>query len=214
MLNLKLKTIASLISKDDIVIDVACDHAYLAIYLKENNLCQEVYASDISASALKEANKNITQKKLAIKTYLSDGFNNIPKLDINTIVIAGVGTNTILDILKNTPQDINKIILSSNNDYELLRHKMLKKGFYILKEIVIKDHNKYYPIMLFTTNKQKETKLTLKYGKSSNQEYYTYLLNKKIGILNKLPKNKFKPRLKLYKEIWELKYFIKKTLDY
>ena len=155
MLNLKLKTIASLISKDDIVIDVACDHAYLAIYLKENNLCQEVYASDISASALKEANKNITQKKLAIKTYLSDGFNNIPKLDINTIVIAGVGTNTILDILKNTPQDINKIILSSNNDYELLRHKMLKKGFYILKEIVIKDHNKYYPIMLFTKEKQK-----------------------------------------------------------
>ena len=40
MLNKKLKTIASLIDKNDTVLDIGCDHAYLAIYLKQNNLCK------------------------------------------------------------------------------------------------------------------------------------------------------------------------------
>ena len=59
MLNKKLKTIASLINKNDTVLDIGCDHAYLAIYLKQNNLCKDVYASDINSNALKQANKNI-----------------------------------------------------------------------------------------------------------------------------------------------------------
>ena len=37
MLNQKLKVIANLINPQDKVIDIGCDHAYLAIYLKENN---------------------------------------------------------------------------------------------------------------------------------------------------------------------------------
>ncbi|MDE5539916.1 MAG: class I SAM-dependent methyltransferase, partial [Bacilli bacterium] len=98
MLNLKLKTIADLITNDDIVIDTCCDHAYLAIFLKENKLCKEVYASDISLNALNIAKRNIKAKKLNIKTYLSDGLKDIPNLDINTVVIAGVGTSTALDM--------------------------------------------------------------------------------------------------------------------
>ena len=35
MINLKLKTIASFIEKEDVVLDTCCDHAYLAIYLKQ-----------------------------------------------------------------------------------------------------------------------------------------------------------------------------------
>ncbi len=214
MLNLKLKTITTLVNKNDIVIDMACDHAYLAIYLKENNLCQEVYASDISKNALLNAQNNIKAKNLNIKTYLSDGFNNLPNLNINTAIIAGVGTKTILNIVKNTPSSVNKYIISSNNNYEELRTTMLKYHFYNTKEIVIKENNKYYPIILFTKNIQKETKLTLKYGKSSNIEYFTYLLNKNYQILKNIPKLKVLNRLKVYINILNLKKLIKqKTLD-
>ena len=216
MLNLKLKTIASLINKDDIVIDMACDHAYLAIYLKENNLAKEVYASDISKNALMNANKNIKENNLHIKTYLSDGFKNIPlNLNLNTVIIAGVGTTTILSILKDLPANINKLIISSNNDYELLYQEMFKHKFYNTKEIVIKENNKYYPIILYTKDYQKETKLTLKYGKSNNLEYYNYLLIKKQEILKHIPRHKLLTKYKKIKEIINLKKLIKeKTLDY
>ncbi len=188
MLNLKLKTIALLINKDDIVIDVACDHAYLAIYLKEHNLCKEVYASDISKEALNNANKNIKNSNLNIKTYLSDGLLDIPIKEnkINTVIIAGVGTNTALNIVK-TSKDIPKYIISSNNNHEELRKNMQNLGFYNEKEIVIKENKKYYPIIIFQKDSKKDNEFILKYGKSTNKEYYKYLLTKEKNIMSQIP---------------------------
>lgn len=209
MLNNKLKAISKLVKKEDIVIDIGCDHAYLAIYLKENNLCKEVYASDISANVLKIAKENIQKSKTNIKTYLSDGFKDIDNKEINTAIISGMGTSTILGIVRTAPNNINKYIISSNNDHELLRKSMLKKGFYVKDEVVIKDKDKYYPIMLFNKEKQKETKLTLKYGKSNNKEYFKHLLNKEENILKHIPKRHIIMLLKHKKNIKELNKIIK-----
>lgn len=195
MLNLKLKAISELISSDDIVLDTCTDHAYLPIYLKKNNLCEEVYASDISESALNNAKENIKKQNLDIKTFLSDGFKNIPVNNINTTIIAGVGTSTVIKIIDNAPNNIIKYIISSNNNYEELRQYMLKKKFYIKKELIVKENNKFYPIMLFTKEKTKETKFTLKYGKSNNQEYFNYLITKEENILKNIPSKYILKRL-------------------
>ena len=178
MLNKKLIAIASLIEPEDIVIDIGCDHAYLAIYLKKEKLCKDVYASDISENVIKIAKENIKKKNTNIEVYLSDGFKGINNNKINTAIISGMGTSTILSIINNAPKNVEKYIISSNNDYEVLRKEMLKKNFYIKKEIVIKERDKYYPIIIFTKEFQKENKLSLKYGKSNNKEYYKYLKEK------------------------------------
>ena len=210
MINLKLKTIASFVSPEDIVIDTCCDHAYLAIYLKQNHLCKEVYASDINIHALEVARKNITSSKLNITTYLSDGFKSINNSDIDTTVIAGVGTNTVLDIIDSAPQSIKKYIISSNNNWDELRFSLYQRGLYIQEEKVVLDKGKFYVIMLVTKDYVKENKLSLKYGKSNNKEYFEYLLEKEKDILKKIPKNKIYMRFKCYLNIKELKYIIKR----
>ena len=161
-MNLKLQAIAKLINSQDIVIDVGTDHAYLPIYLKQNKLCKEVYASDVSPKALENAKQNIKKANLKITTYLTNGLKNINNQNINTIVIAGMGTLSILGILEDIPGNITKLIISSNNEHETLRKKLLKKKFYIEKEIVVKENNKYYPIMLLTRNYHKYTKIWFK----------------------------------------------------
>jgi len=187
MLNNKLKAISKLVNKEDVVVDIGCDHAYLAIYLKENEICKEAYASDISENVLKVAKNNIKKSKVDVEVFLSDGFLNIKNNDINTAIISGMGASTIINIIKKAPLHITKYIISSNNEHEELRKFMLKNMFYIKTEIVIKEKDKYYPIMLFTNEKQKESSITLKYGKSNNKEYYKYLENKEKEILKKIP---------------------------
>ena len=210
MMNQKLKAIASLIDKKDIVLDTCCDHAYLAIYLKKNKLCKDVFASDINIHALEQEKKNILASGLIIPTYLSDGFLDITNESINTVVIAGVGASTVLHILDGAPKRISKFIISSNNHQEELRKELYKRELYIQKEIIVFEKGKCYVILLVTKQKLKENKLSLKYGKSNNKEYFEYLLEKEKDILKKIPKNKIYMRFKCYLNIKELKYIIKR----
>ena len=66
-----------------------------------------------------------------------------------TLVLAGMGTYTILDILKNTNKQFNKIITISNNNNNILRKEMLNIGYKINLEEIIKERNKYYNLILF-----------------------------------------------------------------
>lgn len=214
MINKKLKAIASFINTQDTVVDIGCDHAYLAIYLKENKLCKNVYASDINENALNIAKTNIQEHNLDIETILSDGFKSIHNPNIDTAVISGMGTNSILDIIRYAPQNINKYILCSHNNLDILRKKLYEHKLYIESEIAIYEHKKYYVIMLVTKNYQKENRLSLKYGRSNDKKYLSYLLKKEQEVLNRIPKRKIKKRLKHLKNTWDLKVLIKRSEEH
>lgn len=214
MINKKLKAIASFINTQDTVVDIGCDHAYLAIYLKENKLCKNVYASDINENALNIAKHNIKEHNLDIETILSDGFKSIHNTSIDTAVISGMGTNSILDIIRYAPQNINKYILCSHNNLDILRKKLYEHKLYIESEIAIYEHKKYYVIMLVTKNYQKENRLSLKYGRSNDKEYLSYLLKKEQEVLNRIPKRKIKKRLKHLKNTWDLRKIIKRSEEH
>lgn len=179
----RLLAIASFVEKNDSVLDLGCDHGYLAIYLKKNNLCKNVIASDISSNALNVAKNNIKKNQVDIKTYLSDGINDINDF-YDTIVIAGMGTHSIIKILNNKELP-PKIILASNNDYPLLRKFMNSIGYYLEKELVVLEKNKYYIIMLYIKNEEKLKMSEILFGKNNNLEYYNYMYNKNLDILKR-----------------------------
>ena len=204
MISVRIKAIASFVSKEDIVVDIGCDHGYLDIYLKENNLCQEVIASDIKESALNMAKSNFQKRKLKIKTFLSDGFNNIDAY-FNTAVIAGMGTTTILKIL-NSDKKPDKLIIASNNELAKLRLNLNNIGYMIKDEKVIFDKH-YYTIMLCNKGSQKLKKKEILFGISNNKEYFNYLINKNKEIINKVP---FTKKINLLYQNYILKGLIEK----
>lgn len=201
----RIKALASQISEKDIVLDVGCDHGYLSIYLKQNNLCKEVYASDISENALNYARNNFKKYQVDIQNFVSNGFESIP-VEFDTAVIAGMGTSTILNILK-SPKTPKKLVISSNNEHYRLRKSLNKMGYKIVDEQAIWENNHFYIILLCIKNKQKLREKYLKFGISNNDEYYTYLLNKNKELIKKVP---FKKKIKLYWECWILKRIIER----
>lgn len=197
MLSLRLLTIAEMIKPHAKVLDVGTDHAYLPIYLKTNKLCKSVIASDVSEKALENARKNLERfNEPDIKLVLSDGLNEI-KDEFDTLVISGMGTYSIKNILdgKELPHNI---ILSSNNNLYELRSYMNEIGYRIKEEKAISDKGKYYDIISYEKGKEKLSKKVLKYGKSHSKEYYKYLYdNEKLIYKNLNFKNKIKNIFKL-----------------
>ena len=153
MISNRLKSLVKYINKNDKIIDIGCDHALLDIYLIKNKYINNIIVSDISSNALKQGIKNIKKYNLDnyIETRLGNGLNVLNNIDyINTIIISGMGTYTILDILNNKYlENINKLIIQSNKDYDILREKVCNLGFIIDKEEVILDNNKIYINIVF-----------------------------------------------------------------
>ena len=146
MISKRIKVLSSFISANDIVLDVGCDHGYLSIYLKENNLCKDVYASDVLESALSVARKNIKERNLDIKTFISNGFNEIDVV-FNTAVVAGMGGQVIADIIEH-PFAKTKLVLQPMKDSDILFEKLCLSGFKIEKEVIVREGGRFYEIIL------------------------------------------------------------------
>ncbi|MBR1416628.1 MAG: SAM-dependent methyltransferase [Bacilli bacterium] len=207
----RLLAIASFIDKDDKLIDVGCDHGYLGIYLKQNNLVNDLLLTDLRSNALNSAIKNINKYDLNIKTIQTDGLNNIDLNKYNTVSISGMGTSTIIDILSLLKNDssIKKLIIQSNNDLNILRKEIEKIGFYLDDEITVKENNIFYVICKFSKKYKKISDETYLFGinKRDKVEYYSYLIEnynniiKNISKTNKKRINELKENIKILNEL-------------
>ena len=131
ILSKRLQAVATLVDIKSRVIDVGCDHAYLDIYLTQNN-DNKCIATDINKNALEQAKKNIIKYNLEdkIETKLTNGLTDIKVKDTDNIVISGMGTYTILEILK-TNNLSNTLIITSNNNIDILRKEVINLGYNI-----------------------------------------------------------------------------------
>lgn len=197
MKSLRLLAIASLIDKGSSVLDVGTDHAYLPIILSQNKKCKSIIASDVSSNALKIAKDNLKKYHIDdVKLILSNGLDSINE-DYDTIVLAGMGTSTIIKILENKKLP-NTLIISSNNDLYKLRKYMNIIKYKIKEEIVILEKNKYYDIIKYQKGNEKLSYFKKMYGKSNDKKYYKYLLANEKFIFKKV--NLFK-KINLLKNI-------------
>ncbi len=143
----RLKSLVKYVSQNDNIMDVGCDHALLDIYLVQSNTVNKMYVGDVNANALANGKENIEKYALEknITPILSYGIERINEFPIDTIIISGMGSKNIIDILSSPNLDrVYKLILQSNNNYFELRQFLGSKGFEIYEEEVIEDAKKTY----------------------------------------------------------------------
>ena len=152
----RLQKVSDFVLDDKIsrsIIDVGCDHALLDIYLLQNDETLVVTASDINEGPLQKALENIKKYSLQDKIKVQQA-NGIERLstDTDTIVISGMGMDTIIQILNDNKEklsNIKKLVISSNNKFYQVREKITKLGFIIESEAIVLEDGKYYIIMKF-----------------------------------------------------------------
>lgn len=183
----RIEAICSFINDNDLVVDVGCDQVEVGILLSKRNI--KSIASDTSEKVVASAKEKINKLNLNdyINLRVSDGLNNIKEGEANTLILAGMGSHTILDILKNTNLRFNKIITISNNYHDILRDEMNKLNYIVSDELIVYENNKYYNLIVFKEGKRKYTEKELLLGlnqldKEMYDKYLNYLKSKYLEI--------------------------------
>lgn len=182
MLSKRLKAVADMVTKDNIVADIGTDHGYVPIYLIKNDVSKKAYAMDINEGPLKMADKNIRMEGLSeeITTILSDGMDELADNMAETVVIAGMGGDLIVDILSrgSNIKGIKELVISPHKRVDLVRKYLIENHWKIIQEEMVIDAGKYYTIIKSHRGEDVEyTDVELIYGK--------YLLENKNKILKK-----------------------------
>lgn len=152
MLNDKrLLKCADMVSGKGAVCDVGTDHAYLPVYLVENDICPYAVAGDIADGPLEAAAATVNKAGLSalVSVVKSDGLKNISPEGITDVIIAGMGAETISSIIEAAPwlhNDIN-LILQPMTKVPFLRRWLYENGYEIIREEAVCDDEYIYTIM-------------------------------------------------------------------
>ncbi|ARU91457.1 tRNA: m1A22 methyltransferase [Spiroplasma clarkii] len=184
----RLFAIANLISDGEVVADIGTDHAYLPIYLAKSGHVTKVYATDIAKKPLQVAKNNIQSFAVSdkVQPVLADGIEwfKEKRIKISSCIIAGMGANTILEILKKDHEFIDCYVLAPNTDVEPLRRWVKKNKYYIETETLVLDNEIIYEIIKvnkFAGHKVK-SKFDLFFGPILSKTKNNALLEQKLYL--------------------------------
>ena len=145
----RLRACCNFITPGHRVADVGTDHGYLGIWLLKQGICPSVIASDIGEGPLSAARANAQRFGVEgqMAFCLSDGVQNVPR-DFDTLVIAGMGAQTMIHILESAPWLAGRtLVLQPQNKAHMLRAWLSRNGWHIPREQLVRDGRFIYAVM-------------------------------------------------------------------
>ena len=149
--------VAALVPKNAHVIDVGTDHAMLPVYLAQTGGAEHIWASDLREGPLRSASRLVEEMGTGdrVGLRLTDGLQGFTRTDGDTVVIAGMGGETMVSILSGAEwiRDNVLLILEPQSKQAVLRRWLTDSGFCIQSERLVQDAGRIYPIMTATAGK-------------------------------------------------------------
>jgi len=149
----RLYKIAELIGESPAVADIGTDHGFIPVYLALNEPARRIIASDISAGSLFAARKNAAKYSVEDKIIfiVAPGLDGIDESEADTIVIAGVGGETIAAILEKAPWTKRpglRLILQPQTKLDKLCLWLQENGYIISDADYVIDKGRFYIILV------------------------------------------------------------------
>lgn len=201
----RLESLAKYVTSNDRIMDVGCDHALLDIYLVDREYIKKIYVCDVNPNALQNGIANIEKYDMDKKVIpvLGYGIERINEFDVNTLIISGMGSKNIVEILSSpNVKKIYKLILQSNNNHYELRKFLMDEQFSIVDEEIVEDGKKSYIniVALRDYYAPKYTEVELEFGpilmgRIENISYFEDLLAKSKAIFEKNKTEAMKTRI-------------------
>lgn len=187
-LSKRLQAVADLVTKGKRVADVGCDHAYVSIYLAENDISPHIIAMDVNQGPVDRARENIIKYGCddVIEVRRSDGLEQLKEGEADTVIIAGMGGALTVQILTQHPESLNgisELVLQPQSEIYKVRQMLSESGYIIIDETMVKEDGKYYFMMKAMRRKDSQIQEAYPLDKKEHLYYGKLLLEEKNPIL-------------------------------
>ena len=152
-LSKRLEKITSYVLPGENVIDVGTDHGYIPVYLAQRGLSPQIWATDINANPLHNAQQAAALHGVgeSITFSVADGLAGAPLGEVDTVIISGMGGEMIASILSSAhfPRDRRmKLVLQPQSKLGALWKWLEKSDFAIIDTDVVVDREKRYTVIV------------------------------------------------------------------
>lgn len=171
--------------------DIGCDHGYCTRYMLKNNLCNTAVISDISEKCLDKARELLSAyiAEGKVEAVCCNGLSKI-KEDTEQVLIAGMGGEEIINILKNSFIPLNFVFQPMKN-VRLVREYLISCGAEITVDEYFESGGKFYSVIKGKREGKTPTyaEVNLLFGKNiscdGTRGYIAGELKKKRGYLER-----------------------------
>ena len=150
----RLQLLADMVPEGCRLADVGTDHGYLPVYLLQRRRIRGAVAADIGAEPLAHARRTAEAYGVTgIDFRLCDGLRDIAPDEVDTVVIAGMGGETIIAILEGaawTKDGAHTLLLQPMTKAADLRYWLAVNGYRFTEERLVWDKNYLYPVLRVT----------------------------------------------------------------
>lgn len=148
----RLQTVAELVPPGAALADVGTDHAYLPVSLLLRGRVERAIASDVRQGPLEAARRTARRYDCAhrMQFLLCDGLDGVAPGQADTVVVAGMGGETICAILSRAAwikDPAVTLLLQPMSRQHLLRRFLWQAGFSIEKEQLAREGDRLYTVM-------------------------------------------------------------------
>jgi tRNA (adenine22-N1)-methyltransferase len=156
----RLNVIAGYIQNGEAVIDIGTDHGYIPIYLAQNGIARSIVATDLREGPLERAKTAAREYGVAerIEFVQTDGLSGIHGIGIDTVVLAGMGGETIAAILEKAQWLLVsnvRLILQPQSKLDVLSSWIDRNGCAIFDETLVEDDGRIYAVLLAGAGKSR-----------------------------------------------------------
>ena len=148
----RLAAAAGLVRPGSRAADIGCDHGRLAAFLVESGRCPFVVAADLRPGPLEKARRLAAARGLEgrVDCRLGDGLSVLRPGEVEDIVVAGMGGETIAAILAAAPwvrrPGCNLVLLPASGQPQL-RRWLCENGFALLREVPVTEGRYCYTVL-------------------------------------------------------------------
>lgn len=219
----RLQLLADMVPAGSRLADVGTDHGYLPVYLLQQGRISRAIASDIVDGPLQHARQTAAEYEVdGIDFRLCPGLDAIAPHEADTVVIAGMGGETIQAILSAAPwtaDGSHLLLLQPMTKVEYLRKWLVDNGYAFTEERLVWDKDHLYPVFAVRGGTQPPLTAAQQYGGVllDGDPLYGAYLDERIGKLQKavegLQKSSVVESTVKLKELTELCRILKEKRD-